>query len=98
MDINGLFIEAYRPLQHSDNGTLKGWLTVRLPHFGIDIRGISYHETETGIQWIEMPYRLRRKIDGDLKIYSIRFINTADWKQFREATLQALSIHRSEHT
>jgi hypothetical protein len=96
MNIDGLFVEAYRPLQNTYNGTLKGWLTVRIPKSGIDIRGISYHENDTGMRWIEMPYRLRRKPDGDLKIYSIRFINAEDWRIFREATIEALSMYRRD--
>jgi hypothetical protein len=88
-----LFVESWRPIPEN-NGTLKGWLTVRIPKFGIDIRGISFHKNVAGNQWIEMPYRLRKKPVGDLKIYSVRFISADDWKEFKTATLDALNEYK----
>ena len=88
---SSVIIESYRPTLR--DGTLRGYATVQVPAWGIQIRGIGYHVStvDGGSRWLEMPHRVKPGTGGAAKIYTLRWQQASGWVAFRNATLAALA-------
>ena len=73
-----------------DSKTLKGFLTIRLPALGLEIRSIALHAkgNERSLQWPARPYK---RPDGRMGwSYFLHFYDKKRYQQFQSVVLQAL--------
>lgn len=82
--------------QERVNNTLRGFIKVYLPDYGIMIPGFSLHE-KNGHRWVEVPGKMVTQPEKDPKWEKIfSFYNSLCEKQFKEAVLVALDKFFSE--
>ena len=80
-------IKDFRPFKKN---TLQGFVTVRLPAIGPEIRDICRHEKNER-RWLAMPANPHQKADGARSwSYILDFFDKDRGQRFQELTLAAL--------
>jgi len=83
-------IVSYKEYQKN---TLQGFVTVRMPNIGLEIRDITVHQKENS-QWIGMPAKNYEK-DGKVNYsYIVFFYDESTKKRFQDEVLEALAEYR----
>lgn len=76
--------------------TLLGFLTIRIPTVGLEIRDIALHR-KNGRRWLQLPAKPYPKQDGTQGWnYIICFPDKSRYRRFEEVTLKALDEFRGE--
>lgn len=77
-----------------EKNTLKGFLTVRLPGIGLEIRDICLHE-KNGKKWLQLPSKPHQKQDGSQSwSFILTFFDQQKGDQFQAAALKALDQYQ----
>lgn len=83
-------IVSYR--EHQKN-TLQGFVTVRMPNIGLEIRDITVHRKENS-QWIGLPARPYEKDGKTNYAYIVHFYDKSTKERFQGEVLEALAEYK----
>ena len=90
MDIKIISFDPY------SGKTMIGFLAVRLPDVGLEIRDIALHK-KNGKRWLQLPVKPYKKKDGGKGwSYILNFHKKEQYNKFQEATLKALDAFQRQ--